>query len=73
MPSWSAVQTAVQQTGSPYDVVRRDYLAQLAAHTGRNVIIYYSGWLEKQNLLVQGMQGFEIHDGDKTGFMAHRS
>ncbi|QOC24734.1 S49 family peptidase [Microbacterium hominis] len=50
--------------------MRRDYLAQLAAHTGRNVIIYYSGWLEKQNLLVQGMQGFEIHDGDKTGFMS---
>lgn len=70
MPSWPAVQTSVQQHGGPHDAIRRQYLAELAAHTNRNVIIYYSGWLEKANLLAQGMQGFELNDGDKTGFMS---
>lgn len=70
MPSWPDVQSAVQQNGGPYDVVRRGYIAQMAEYTGRNVIIYYSGWLEKQNLIAQGMQGFEINDSDKTGFMS---
>lgn len=70
MPSWPDVQTAVQQNGGPHDVVRRGYLDQLAQYTDRNVIIYYSGWLEKQNLMAQGMQGFEINDSDKTGFMS---
>ena len=50
--------------------MRRGYLDQLAQYTDRNVIIYYSGWLEKQNLMAQGMQGFEINDSDKTGFMS---
>lgn len=70
MPSWPEVQTAVQQNGGPHDVIRRRYLSELHALTGRNVIIYYSGWLEKQNFIAQGMQGFEINDGDKTGFMS---
>ncbi|WP_243064766.1 ATP-dependent Clp protease proteolytic subunit [Humibacter sp. RRB41] len=69
-PSWPDVQTAVQQTGSPYDVVRRGYVADLALYTGRNVIIYYSGWLEKQSLVGQGLTGYEINDSDKTGFMS---
>jgi len=51
-------------------VIRRQYLRQLHELTGRNVIIYYSGWLEKQNYIAQGMLGYEINDGDKTGFMS---
>jgi hypothetical protein len=56
--------------GSAHDAVRRKYLRKLRQHTGRNVIVYYSGWLEKGNLLGQGMAGFELNDGDKTGFMS---
>ncbi|MCU1529766.1 MAG: ClpP class periplasmic serine protease [Frondihabitans sp.] len=70
MPSWPDVQTAVQQNGSPHDVIRRKFTSDLNLYTGRNVIIYYSGWLEKQNLISQGMTGFDINDGDKTGFMS---
>lgn len=70
MPSWPDVQTAIQQHGGPHDAIRRQYLAEIHGLTGRNVIIYYSGWLEKQNLIAHGMQGFEINDGDKTGFMS---
>ena len=46
------------------DVVRRRYLAKLREITGRNVIIYYSGWLQKP-----GSPGTEINDDDKNGFM----
>lgn len=70
MPSWPDVQTAVQQNGGPHDVIRRKYIADLAAYTGRNVIVYYSGWLQKGHLIAQGMTGFELNDGDKTGFMS---
>ena len=31
---------------SPYDVIRRKYLAELASYTGRPVIVYASAWLE---------------------------
>lgn len=46
------------------DVVRREYLSKLHAHTGRNVIAYYSGFLSKPGV---GQQ--EINDEDKNGFM----
>ena len=39
-------------------------------HTRRNVIIYYSGWLQKQALIRQGVLGHSIDDEDKTGFMS---
>ena len=43
MPSWSDILAELQKTGSPHDVVRRKYLAELSALTGRNTILYYSG------------------------------
>ncbi len=45
------------------DTVRRKYLAQLSAHTGRNTIAYYSGFLAKPEI------DSEITDEDKHGFM----
>ncbi|WP_245846734.1 SDH family Clp fold serine proteinase [Mycobacterium szulgai] len=44
-------------------------MADLAAYTGRNVILYYSGWLEKQNLISHGLP-VDVNDSDKNGFMA---
>lgn len=70
MPSWDKVQTQISAAGSTYDVVRRQHLAGLHAYTGRNVILYYSGWLEKAHLVSQGLQGVEVNDSDKNGFMA---
>lgn len=70
MPSWSAVQSEIKAAGSTHDLIRRKYLGELANETGRNVIVYYSGWLEKEYLARQGLTGFEVHDGDKNGFMA---
>jgi ATP-dependent protease ClpP protease subunit len=50
--------------------VRRRALAELSTYTKRNTILYYSGWLEKQHLINQGLTGFDVNDSDKNGFMA---
>ena len=64
MPDSSQLLNEINATGSTHDVVRRRYLKELHEQTGRNVIIYYSGWLQKSNL-----NGTEINDLDKNGFM----
>ncbi len=61
MPTWGAITyelnktiNALQKSGippdplapSPYDVLRRKYLAELAAYRGNPVIVYASGWME---------------------------
>ena len=70
MPSWDKVQSEIRQAGSTHDVIRRQHLSRLHDVTGRNVIAYYSGWLEKEQLLSQGLTGVEVNDSDKNGFMA---
>lgn len=65
MPNWKTLLDEIISSGSPFDVVRRKYLAELHRHTGRNIIVYYSGWLQKA-----GLPGLEITDNDKNGFMA---
>lgn len=57
MPIWSEVLQQLKQssTGRPngqpdFDGVRRGYLAALHRHTGRNTILYASGWLQKSGV-----------------------
>jgi hypothetical protein len=71
LPSWNQLLDDVKRAGSTYDIVRSNMLSSLSEHTRRNVIVYYSGWLQKGGLL-SGQRGirFEIYDGDKEGFMA---
>lgn len=64
MPNWNQLLNEIKAAGSMHDVVRRRYLAKLYELTGRNVVIYYSGWLQKR-----GIGGAEINDEDKNGFM----
>ena len=64
MPNWNQLLDEIRAAGSMHDVVRRRYLAEINAITGRNVIIYYSGWLQKGSIA-----GVEINDEDKNGFM----
>lgn len=70
MPSWSDILLELRATGSAHDVVRRKYLAALTELTGRNTIIYYSGWLQKTELSRQRFSGFEVNDSDKNGLMS---
>lgn len=68
MPNWNEVlkeiQVSAQTYAAPLDHVRRKYLKQMFKKTDRNVIAYYSGWLQKP-----GLRSTSIGDGDKNGFM----
>lgn len=64
MPSWHEMLNEVNTAGSNFDIIRRKYLNLLHEKTKRNIIVYYSGWLQKPNLL-----GTEVNDDDKNGFM----
>jgi len=55
LPSWSGILNELNesrvQNGSPdFDGIRRKYLAELHRHTGRNIILYASGWLQKSSV-----------------------
>ena len=64
MPNWNQLLDETRASSSMYDVVRRRYLSRIHELTGRNVVVYCSGWLQKGNL-----PGIEINDDDKNGFM----
>ena len=64
MPTWHSLLNETKERGSTFDVIRRERLKTLAEKTGRNVIIYYSGWLQKPKLA-----GTQVSDADKSGFM----
>ena len=67
MPNWNDLLDEIKARGSNFDIVRREYLEKLHALTGRNVIVYYSGWLQKPNV---DRWSLMINDVDKTGFMS---
>ena len=64
MPNWNQLLDELNAAGGMHDVIRRRYLKEVSEITDRNVIIYYSGWLQKENIA-----GIEINDEDKNGFM----
>lgn len=70
MPNWSEVLIEIREAiakdpNTALDLVRRKYLSKIAEKTGRNVIAYYSGWLQKPN-----NADTIINDKDKNAFMA---
>ena len=71
MPSWNELLSEIKAAGSAHDVIRRKYLTKLHDLTKRNVIVYYSGWLQKADLQRQGFViGLQLNDSDKNGFMS---
>jgi Serine dehydrogenase proteinase len=70
MPGWSSVLGEVgerQREGhQAIDLVRRKYLKLLHRHTGRNVIAYYSGWLNRPG----NTPNLQVGDDDMNAFMA---
>lgn len=65
MPNWGQVLNEIQgmRVENPLDVIRRKYLATMKDYTGRNVIAYYSGFLQRP----QG--DVSINDNDKNALM----
>jgi ClpP class serine protease len=70
MPTWNDILGEITRAGSTHDVVRRRYLKKLAAKTKRNIIIYYSGWLQKASMYRVNAWDFMLNDADKNGLMA---
>lgn len=64
MPNWSDILKEIQEQPSRLDLVRKKYLLQLEEHTGRNMITYYSGFLNG----ISDMN-ISISDKDMLGFM----
>lgn len=78
MPTWGEILDELNQLAAPdgtppFDVVRRKYLSNLRAVTGRPAIIYYSDWLSGGSpgalMNLEDMQGFMevvrgLPDGD---------
>lgn len=67
MPNWKDILDELREQGGTHDIIRRKYLLKLHELTGRNVIAYYSGFLQKKIRELQGELG--INDNDKNGFM----
>lgn len=65
MPNWSELLGEIGKLGSPFDILRRKYVSELARYTRRNVICYYSGWLQKPELGAASA----VNDMDKNGLM----
>lgn len=70
MPNWTEVLVEISEVAQEHgnlaqDIVRRKYLAALSAHTGRNTIAYYSGWLTAG----PNNPHLYVNDGDKNSFM----
>jgi membrane-bound ClpP family serine protease len=64
MPNWHDILNELKEAGSSQDIIRRKYLNLLSEKTGRNTILYYSGWLQKNNVA-----GLQVNDADKNGLM----
>ncbi len=70
MPNWIEVLEEIREehndnpNGNALDKIRRKYLRKISEETGRNVIAYYSGWLQRP-----GAPDTAVNDKDKSGFM----
>jgi hypothetical protein len=72
VPTWGEILKELQAiplqpppAASPFDVVRRKYLAALAAHTGNNVISYMTAWTSQEG----GGPASSINVEDVQAFM----
>jgi len=67
VPNWNQVLDEIKNSNrtDSLDFVRRKYVKKLRDLTKRNVICYYSGWLQKR-----GIENANINDDDKNGLMA---
>ena len=64
MPNWTQVALQAQDMPDPLSHIRLHYLRVMQQYTGRNIIAYYSAFLQKP-----GINGTSIDDNDKNAFM----
>ena len=64
MPNWMQIANQAQRIPDPLSHFRKHYLSTMSEYTGRNIIAYYSAFLQKS-----GLTGLGIDDNDKNAFM----
>lgn len=64
MPDLKQILDEISAEGSAVDKIRRKYIKQFAELRGRNVIVYYSSWLQNPDIAENS-----ISDMDINGFM----
>lgn len=64
MPNWGEVSREIEQKSHPMDDIRIKYLRILSKYTERNVIAYYSGFMQ-----FPSARQISIEDEDKNAFM----
>lgn len=64
MPNWEQVLSEISNAPNPLDSVRKKYLAIMHEYTDRNIIAYYSAFIQKPRI-----EGTGIDDSDKNAFM----
>lgn len=64
MPNWGEILSKLKREESPLDMLRWKYLKILNQYTERNIISYYSSFLQRPDI-----SGQEINDIDKNAFM----
>jgi len=68
--TWADVLGEMTVSGSNFDIIRRKYLRQLSELRDRNIILYYSAWQQKPQLVNEPAIEVAISDADKIGFMS---
>lgn len=70
MPTFGEILVQIQEEtrATPIDRVRRRLIRHLHDLTGRNIVVYYSGWLQKNG--PEFFSTVQINDEDKHGFMS---
>ena len=64
MPNWGEILNRLNSSSNPLDTMRKRYLNVMNQYTGRNIITYYSGFVQKP-----GLEGCSIDENDKNAFM----
>ncbi len=64
MPNWEQVLNEIKNVPNPLDSIRKKYLAIMNEYTHRNIIAYYSAFIQKPHI-----EGTGINDSDKNAFM----
>jgi len=67
MSGWNEIIDEVNKHPGGLDGVRQQKIEEYAQHVNRNVICYYSGWLQRQDPSTAYL--VQITDDDKHGFM----
>jgi hypothetical protein len=70
MGNWIDLRREIEAAGNQYDIVRRKYVSALTERTGRNAIVYYSGWLQKGSAGRVPSVDMSVNDLDMSAFMA---